>query len=403
MSKLVPKIRFRGFTDEWKTSKLSDLATFSKGKGYSKSDLTTEGTPIIHYGRMYTNYETQIDTINDTFISESYGAVLSQKGDVIVPGSGETPEDIARASNVNLTGIVLGGDINIVRPDTQQLDSTFLALTISNGQQQKELIKRAQGKSIVHLHTIDLKQVKLMVPKLREQTKIGDLFEKLENLITSRQKQLDLLKEQKKGFLQKMFPKAGETVPEIRFAGFVDDWEKYKLGELGKVAMNKRIFKDETSAEGEVPFFKIGTFGGKPDAFISRELFEKYKSKYPFPKTGDLLISASGSIGKVVEYTGKDEYYQDSNIIWINHDSRIDNSFLKQFYNIVKWEGLEGSTIKRLYNKNILSTKMSVPEVSEQCSIGKLFKDLDNMAMYHQRQLDLLKELKRGFLQQMFI
>lgn len=108
--------------------------------------------------------------------------------------------------------------------------------------------------------------------------------------------------------------------------------------------MCRRIFKEQTSENGEIPFYKIGTFGGEADAFISRELFEEYKAKYQYPKKGDILISASGSIGRTVVFTGKNEYFQDSNIVWLNHDKHLDNSFLKCFYSIVKWAGIEGST-----------------------------------------------------------
>ena len=193
-----------------------------------------------------------------------------------------------------------------------------------------------------------------------------------------------------------------KKVPELRFKGFTDEWEQRKLGELGSVAMNRRIFKDQTSENEEVPFFKIGTFGSKPDAFISRELFEEYKLKYPYPEIGDILISASGSIGRTVVYQGEDEYFQDSNIVWLKHDNRLDNKFLKQFYSIVKWQGLEGSTIKRLYNKNILDTDISIPSTIEQNKIGMFFEQLDDTIALHQRKLDLLKEQKKGFLQKMF-
>ncbi|WP_260356235.1 restriction endonuclease subunit S [Lactococcus cremoris] len=193
-----------------------------------------------------------------------------------------------------------------------------------------------------------------------------------------------------------------KKVPELRFKGFTDEWEQRKLGELGSVAMNRRIFKDQTSENEEVPFFKIGTFGSKPDAFISRELFEEYKLKYPYPEIGDILISASGSIGRTVVYQGEDEYFQDSNIVWLKHDNRLDNKFLKQFYSIVKWQGLEGSTIKRLYNKNILDTDISIPSTIEQNKIGMFFEQLNDTIALHQRKLDLLKEQKKGFLQKMF-
>lgn len=190
--------------------------------------------------------------------------------------------------------------------------------------------------------------------------------------------------------------------PELRFKGFTDEWEERKLGDLGSVAMNKRIFKEQTSDVGDIPFYKIGTFGGTPDAFISRDIFEEYKSKYQYPEVGDILISASGSIGRTVVYQGYDEYFQDSNIVWLKHDQQLDNSFLKQFYSIVKWQGLEGSTIKRLYNKNILETKITLPSPEEQQKIGSFFKQLDNTITLHQRKLDLLKEQKKGYLQKMF-
>lgn len=187
--------------------------------------------------------------------------------------------------------------------------------------------------------------------------------------------------------------------PAIRFKEFLDDvWKKRKLGDLGSVEMCKRIFKEETSEDFEIPFFKIGTFGGKADTYITRKKFEEYKAKYPYPNKGDLLISASGSIGRVVEYSGQEEYYQDSNIVWLNHSGKIENSFLKQFYSIVTWSGIEGTTIKRLYNKNILETKISLPTPPEQRAIGSFFQDLDKLITLQQRKLEVLKEQKKTYL-----
>ncbi len=150
--------------------------------------------------------------------------------------------------------------------------------------------------------------------------------------------------------------------------------------------MNKRIFKNQTSKNSDVPFYKIGTFGKKPDSFITRELFEEYKQNYPYPEVGDILISASGSIGRTITYEGEDAYFQDSNIVWLKHDEKLNNSFLKQFYLIVKWQGLEGSTIKRLYNKNILNTEIYFPSVKEQQLIGSFFEKIDHLITLHQRQ-----------------
>ena len=158
------------------------------------------------------------------------------------------------------------------------------------------------------------------------------------------------------------------------------------MGELGSVSMCKRIFKEQTTEQGDVPFFKIGTFGGKADAFISQELFEEYKAKYPYPAKGTILISASGSIGRTVEFTGENEYFQDSNIVWLTHDERLQDTFLKYLYETVKWAGIEGSTIKRLYNDNILNTEIKLPTIAEQKQIGSFFCSLDNLITLHQRE-----------------
>jgi len=192
------------------------------------------------------------------------------------------------------------------------------------------------------------------------------------------------------------------SIPAVRFCDFSDNWESKKIGDLGSVSMNKRIFKDETSETGEVPFYKIGTFGSEPDSFITREKFEEYKYKYPYPEIGDILISASGSIGRTVEYQGEEAYFQDSNIVWLKHDERLDNSFLKQFYSIVKWEGIEGTTIKRLYNKNILETPISLPSPAEQTAIGSLFRTLDDLLASYKDNLTNYQSLKATMLSKMF-
>lgn len=198
-----PELRFPEFTDAWEQRKLGDIATFSKGNGYSKSDLTPSGDPIILYGRLYTNYETTISNV-DTFVELKDKSVISQGGEVIVPASGETAEDISRASVVKNQGIIIGGDLNVIKVN-HLLDPTFLALTISNGEQQKELSKRAQGKSVVHLHNSDLQEVNLTFPLLNEQKEISTLFEKMDNIITLHQRKLEHLQLQKKALLQQMF------------------------------------------------------------------------------------------------------------------------------------------------------------------------------------------------------
>ena len=192
------------------------------------------------------------------------------------------------------------------------------------------------------------------------------------------------------------------NVPKVRFKGFTDAWEQREFGEVGSVSMCKRIFKDETVDDGEIPFYKIGTFGSEPDAYISRELYEEYRSKYSYPHKGDILLSASGTIGRIVEYNVEEAYFQDSNIVWLSHDETISNLFLKTLYPIVKWNGIEGSTIKRLYNDNFLKTQFMMPSLAEQTQIGTFFSTLDNLITLHQRKCETLQKLKKSMLQKMF-
>ena len=187
----------------WEQRKLGEVATFSKGNGYSKSDLVSDGQPIILYGRLYTNYETTINKV-DTFVELKDNSVISQGGEVIVPASGETAEDISRAAVIENQGIIIGGDLNVIRVK-ELLNPTFLALTISNGEQQKELSKRAQGKSVVHLHNSDLQEVNLVFPTLNEQKEISSFFEKLDDAITLHQRKLKKLKNLKEAYLRELF------------------------------------------------------------------------------------------------------------------------------------------------------------------------------------------------------
>ena len=185
----VPEIRFEGFSHPWEQREAVDIADYSKGNGYSKSDLTENGTPIILYGRLYTKYQFAIDEV-DTFATPKDGSIYSQGNEVIIPASGETAEDIARASAVEKSGILLGGDLNILRP-FNFINPLFLALTISNGEPQKDLAKKAQGKSVVHIHNSDIQEVTVSFPTRAEQDRIVAVFRSLDNLITLHQGKLE--------------------------------------------------------------------------------------------------------------------------------------------------------------------------------------------------------------------
>lgn len=201
----VPEIRLDGFEEEWEVQSLKELASFSKGNGYTKSDLVNSGNEIILYGQLYTNYQTVISMVNTFVLETREKSVISKGGEVVVPASGESAEDISRASVIEKSGVIIGGDLNIIYPDENKVDSIFLALTISNGSQQKELIKRAQGKSVVHLRNNDLEKVVLHYPSMEEQRAIGLYFSNLDNLINSYQEKISQLETLKKKLLQDMF------------------------------------------------------------------------------------------------------------------------------------------------------------------------------------------------------
>lgn len=198
-----PEVRFPGFTDAWEQRELGELANFSKGTGYTKGDLRETGSPIILYGRLYTDYETLIEDVN-TFVDLKENSVISLGSEVIVPSSGESAEDIARASVVGKPGVILGGDLNIIKP-VEQIDPVFLALAISNGKPNRDMVKRAQGKSVVHLHNSDLKKINLIFPQIEEQRNIVNFHLHFDHLITLHQRKLEHLQEQKKALLQQMF------------------------------------------------------------------------------------------------------------------------------------------------------------------------------------------------------
>ena len=199
----TPEYRFAGFTEPWKRRKALELADYSKGNGYSKGDLTEKGTPIILYGRLYTKYQFAIDEV-DTFAIPQTGSVYSQGNEVIVPASGETAEDIARASAVEESGVLLGGDLNILRP-FDFINPLFLALAISNGEPQKELAKKAQGKSVVHIHNSDIQEISMSYPLRDEQDRIVAFFRFLEQLVAFHQRKLNEYENIKAGLLQQLF------------------------------------------------------------------------------------------------------------------------------------------------------------------------------------------------------
>ena len=381
----APAIRFKGFSDAWEQRKVGDLL-IERNQQAPMSDeyplmafIANEG--VAPKGERYDRSALVTDTVNKLYKK-------TEKGDFIYSSNNLETGSIG----LNKYGKACISPVYSIFEPTGIADSDFLGRRLVRKDFINAMVKWRQG--VIYgqwrIHESDFLKIEITVPSVEEQRKIGAYLDQLDNLITLHQRKCVFLF----GFFQAFI--------SMIFTASTFSWEQRKLGEIGSVSMCRRIFKEQTSETGDIPFYKIGTFGADPDAFISRELFEEYKSKYPYPQKGDILISASGSIGRAVEFAGNNEYFQDSNIVWLNHDERLSNPFLKCFYSVVKWAGIEGSTIKRLYNDNILNTVICMPSVPEQKRIGLFFENLDNLITLHQRKFEKLTNVKKSMLEKMF-
>ena len=388
----TPAIRFKGFTDTWEQRKAIDIADYSKGNGYSKGDLTDAGTPIILYGRLYTKYQFAISEV-DTFAVPRNGAVYSQGNEVIVPASGETAEDIARASAVEKSGVLLGGDLNILRP-FDFINPLFLALAISNGEPQKELAKKAQGKSVVHIHNTDIQEVTIAYPSRTEQDRIVSVFRQLDNLITLHQRKYDKLTNVKKSMLEKMFPKNGSNVPEIRFKGFTEAWEQRKVREVTDRYDNLRIpVAASLRVAGTTPYY--GANG-----------IQDYVEGYTHD--GEFILVAEDGANDLKNYPVKCVKGR----IWVNNHAHVlqgkyayaDNQFLAYAISQADIESLlVGGSRAKLNAETLMDIELLLPIKDEQIQIGHYIARLDNLITLHQRELEKLKNLKKACLEKMFV
>lgn len=183
---------------------------------------------------------------------------------------------------------------------------------------------------------------------------------------------------------------------------FPKDWEVASLGDIGDPKMCKRVLKEQTKPQGDIPFFKIGTFGGEPDAFISRELFESFRCRFSYPNIGDILLSAAGTIGRTVIFDGKDAYFQDSNIVWIdNNEKKIYNKYLYYVYHATKWKTADGGTVSRLYNDLLKKTVIVIPPLPEQEAIASALSDVDELISNLEKLIEKKKNIKHGVMQEL--
>ena len=399
VKKKVPELRFPGFTDDWEERKLKDIAQFNP-----KTVLPDEFE--------YVDLESVVGTEMISHRTESKDQApsraqrLAQKGDVFYQTvrpyqMNNYLYDLPYDNYVFSTGYAQ------MRPN---IDSYFLLNSVQNKQFVQHVLDRSTGTSYPAINSSDLSNIEIHVPsKLSEQQKIGAFFQSIDDTIALHQRKLDLLKEQKKGYLQKMFPKNGAKVPELRFAGFADDWEVRKLGSLTTVVRgaSPRPIQDPKwfDKESDIGWLRIADVTEQNGRIYH---LEQHISKLGQEKTRvltepHLLLSIAATVGKpVVNYVKTGVH--DGFLIFLN--PTFEREFMFQWLEMFrpKWQkyGQPGSQVN-LNSELVRNQEIVLPNYKEQQKIGAFFKQLDNTITLHQRKLDLLKEQKKGFLQKMFV
>ncbi|NQP59662.1 restriction endonuclease subunit S [Streptococcus suis] len=248
---------------------------------------------------------------------------------------------------------------------------------------QQKIYATKSGAGIPHVYGKNIAKFQIPIPPLKIQEEIVQILDKFTEYVTELTAELTERQKQYSFYRDKL----------LSFEDEVYQVEWKTLGEIGKVSMCKRILKNQTSEVGEVPFYKIGTFGKEATSYISQELFEDYRERFSYPKLGDILISASGTIGRTVVFDGKDSYFQDSNIVWLEHDeSQVLNRYLFYFYQMNPWEVSIGGTISRLYNGSIEKTRIPVPPLPIQQRIVQVLDNFD--AVCNDLNVGLPKEIE---------
>lgn len=312
--------------------KLGEVCTFNRGRTITAKDAVEGEIPVIAGGQTPSYYHNE---------------------------SNRTGESITVAGSGAYAGFISYWDQPIFVSDAFTVDPSSLLihkyLYHWLKRNQEKVFATQKGAGVPHVHGKDIANFLIPIPSLSEQQRIVDILDTFTSSIENLKEQIARRRKQFEYCRDRLLDFEGKEEVEMN-----------TLGEIGEVCMCKRIMKDQTAASGEIPFFKIGTFGGQADAYISRDLFEDYKARFSFPKKGDILISAAGTIGRSVVFDGEDAYFQDSNIVWIaNNEEIVTNRYLYYFYQIAEWK-TDGGTIKRLYNYNLKNTIIPIPSISEQ-------------------------------------
>ena len=398
VKKKVPELRFKGFTDDWEERKFSKLAEVRRGLTYKPSDVQKYGIRVLRSSNIAE--DTFLIKSDDVFVNKEAVKIDKVKnGDILITSANGSSRLVGKHALIE--GIendtVHGGFMLVARAEKPEFVnaimssswySKFINIFVSGG-----------NGAIGNLSKSDLEDQKVYVPSEIEQTKIGSFFKQLDDTIALHQRKLDLLKEQKKGYLQKMFPKNGAKVPELRFAGFADDWEERKLSDivvrLTKSSNNNQLPK--------VEFEDIIAGEGRLNKDISRKFDDR---------KGTLFEPDNILYGKLRPYL-KNWLFSDFKGIalgdfWV---FKSINSEPKFVYSLIQADNYQrvandtsGTKMPRSDWKKVSSSNFSIPtSLEEQQKIGSFFKQLDNTIALHQRKLDLLKEQKKGFLQKMFV
>jgi len=407
-NKLVPKLRFPEFLNEanWVEDTLVNIAGFRRGSfpqpyGLPKWYDDINGMPFIQVYDVGDDFRLKPQTKNKISKIGAEQSVFISKGTVIITIQGS----IGRVA-ITQYDAYIDRTLLLFEEFYIELDKTFFAYLLFLLFEIEKL--KAPGGIIKTITKEVLSQFVVKLPSPKEQQKIAACLSSLDEVIAAENQKLDILKDHKKGLLQNLFPQEGETVPKYRFKEFENsgEWVEKTLGEIGEPLMCKRIFKEETTPNPNngIPFYKIGTFGRVADSYITKEIYEEYKSKYSFPKIGDILISASGTIGRLVIYDGSPAYFQDSNIIWLGHNEKqVLNSFLFYCYSNLEWQTSDGGIISRLYNSDFKRMTIFFPKnQKEQKKIADTFSSIDDLINAQHQKIETLKLHKKGLLQGLF-
>ncbi len=404
---LVPEIRFEGFSSAWERHRLSEFANFSRGNGLSWADVQSDGVnECILYGNLYTDYGMIAESVKYRTNLVPSNPAFSQYGDVLIPGSDTTPTGLARATSIEKTGVLLGGDINILRPNGN-VNGSCLSLAINANK--SELIKLIKGITVRHIHNDDIKDVEVAFPVAKdEQEKLVGVFKKIDYLINLHQRKQNHLKSVKKSMLEKMFPRDGANVPEIRFAGFTNAWEQRKWSNT--VDISTDMVDPKTGLYDELPHVAPGNI----ESFTGR-LFDNVKlvkdenlisGKFRF-SAGDIIYGKiNPQLGKYVfaafsGLTSADAYV-------LNAKNGIDQKFLYAVLQTKDFFDYSVSVSKRSgmpkINRDELNAySFAAPSTAEQAKIGSFLLGIDNLITLHQCKCDKLKEIKNSLLQKMFV